>query len=96
MFNEKYSKFLKFSIFFVVQVRFELTVAEVRSDLPSLFIPRLLSPIHKGFFCTIVGLTGFEPITEGPKSSVLLYYTKAQYYRETFHCQPRLTNNHFY
>lgn len=58
-------------LYFVVQVGLEPTVAEVRSDLPSLFIPRLLSPIHKGFFCTIVGLTGLEPITEGPKSSVL-------------------------
>ena len=42
---------------FVVQVGIEPTVAEVRGDLPSLFIPRLISPIHKGFFCTIIVFT---------------------------------------
>lgn len=70
-------------------------MAEVRSDLPSLFIPRLLSPIHKGFFYTIVGPTGFEPITEESKSSVLTNYTKAQYIPTAlFYNQSREIGNH--
>ena len=62
---------------FVVQVRFELTMAAVRSDLPTLFIPRLLSPIHKGFFCTIVGDTRFELILTASKAVVLNHYTQS-------------------
>lgn len=41
-------------ILFVVQVGIEPTVAVKVAVLKTLFIPRLLSPIHKGFFCTIL------------------------------------------
>ena len=41
-------------ILFVVQVGIEPTVAVKVMVLKTLFIPRLLSPIHKGFFCTIL------------------------------------------
>lgn len=55
---------------FVVLVGIEPTVA-VRVAVPiTLFIPRLISPIHKGFFSTIVSLFGLEPKTS---TLVVLY-----------------------
>lgn len=49
------------------------------SCIPSLFIPRLLSPIHKGFFCTIVGLPRFELRPKASETCMLNHYTITQY-----------------